>query len=199
MANESKKADARQHEKGQSANESAHLPKGSRERVRGLLKAHEGAEAMDSLIDKLKSRFESHPERHEGVEWAKVEKSLSAYPEKLASLKKMEEAGGQPDVLKVEGNDIVFADLSVFIPHQSENLTARQAEEQAKALGAELMDKDLVEYMDNRLGRFGPGTMYLKDSNSGHYLTVDILTGGMYFPHEHFSRGWRGVLRVKKA
>jgi hypothetical protein len=47
----------------------------------------------------LKSRFEKNMNRHEGLEWFKVQAKLEANTEKLWSLNEMERTGGEPDVV----------------------------------------------------------------------------------------------------
>ena len=120
-----------------------------RTRVRGLLVEaanrippvlpEEAPEAMDSLIQTLKSRFNAHPERHRGVEWDRVEKALRANPEKLASLQKLEETGGEPDVLWEQTKSFIFADFSLESPMGRRNLTYGQSVEQARAFGVMLI------------------------------------------------------------
>ncbi len=50
----------------------------------------------------LKDRFNSHPERHEGVNWQKVEAKLRADSKALESIIWMEQTGGEPDVIAAE-------------------------------------------------------------------------------------------------
>jgi hypothetical protein len=57
---------------------------------------------VEDFVALLKTRFESHQERHKGIDWAQVPARLEAYPNKLLVLQKMEQTGGEPDV---EGYD----------------------------------------------------------------------------------------------
>ncbi|HWW62460.1 MAG TPA: DUF4256 domain-containing protein, partial [Thermoanaerobaculia bacterium] len=59
------------------------------------LKANE----REELLRTLKVRFEKHMNRHEDVEWDKLQAKLEDKPEKLWSLKEMERTGGEPDVV----------------------------------------------------------------------------------------------------
>jgi hypothetical protein len=134
-------------------------PEDSRNRVRGLLETDETEKV---LIGILKARFESHPERHEGVKWTEVEKSLAAHPEKLAALKKLEETGGEPDVFwheyfsKDDPDCFVFYDfskespsisgrglngISKNSPRSRRSLNFDQASKMAMSFGAKLMDR----------------------------------------------------------
>ena len=52
----------------------------------------------EELLRALKARFEKNMNRHEGLEWAKIEAKLEANTEKLSSLNEMERTRGEPDV-----------------------------------------------------------------------------------------------------
>ncbi|WP_412465914.1 DUF4256 domain-containing protein [Pedobacter sp. KLB.chiD] len=54
---------------------------------------------VQELLDILKTRFEKNMHRHEGLEWQHVLNKLEADPQKLWALNKMEETGGEPDVV----------------------------------------------------------------------------------------------------
>jgi hypothetical protein len=57
------------------------------------------ATEREELLSVLKARSEKNRNRHEGLEWAKVQAKLEAQPEKLESLNEMERTGGEPDVV----------------------------------------------------------------------------------------------------
>ena len=50
-------------------------------------------EKRKELFNILKARFEKNLNRHEGLEWAKVQSKLEANTEKLWSLNEMERTG----------------------------------------------------------------------------------------------------------
>jgi len=56
-------------------------------------------EDREELLSELKTRFEDNMNRHEGLEWAKVQAKLEANDEKLWSLGEMERTAGEPDVV----------------------------------------------------------------------------------------------------
>jgi hypothetical protein len=56
-------------------------------------------EQREELLSALKTRFEKNMNRHEGLEWAKVQAKLEANIEKLWSLNEMERTGGEPDLV----------------------------------------------------------------------------------------------------
>ncbi|MBU0578275.1 DUF4256 domain-containing protein [Patescibacteria group bacterium] len=81
------------------------------------------AEQQGSLLSTLKTRFEEHPERHEGVEWARVERSLEAQPEIMWSIQQLEESGGEPDVFIIydDGSGFAIGDCSKESPSGRRN------------------------------------------------------------------------------
>jgi hypothetical protein len=73
---------------------------------------------VEELIKILKIRFEKNMNRHEGLEWAKVQSKLETHPEKLWSLNEMEKTGGEPDVVGVDQQtgEYIFCDCSAESP-----------------------------------------------------------------------------------
>src|ERR1044071_6408065 len=53
----------------------------------------------EELLAALKARFEKNMKRHKDRQWARIEATLQAHPEKLSSLDQMERSGGEPDVV----------------------------------------------------------------------------------------------------
>jgi hypothetical protein len=72
---------------------------------------------MDSL-EVLRSRFLTHPHRHPHTSWEDIEKRLITKPDILAIIERMEETGGEPDVVELggEGGDIYYVDCSTESP-----------------------------------------------------------------------------------
>lgn len=56
-------------------------------------------EQVSTLINILKTRFETHMSRHQALVWEQVQAKLEGNPSKLWSLYQMEETGGEPDVV----------------------------------------------------------------------------------------------------
>lgn len=75
-------------------------------------------EQREELFDILKIRFDKNINRHEGLEWAKVQAKLEANTEKLWSLHEMEITGGEPDVVAYdqESDTYTFIDCSPESP-----------------------------------------------------------------------------------
>ncbi len=72
----------------------------------------------EELLSALKARFEKNRNRHQGLEWAKVQAKLEANPKKLWWLNEMERTGGEPDVVAHDGKtgEYIFYDCSAESP-----------------------------------------------------------------------------------
>ena len=72
----------------------------------------------------VKARFEKNPNRHNGLEWPRVQARLEANAEKLWSLHEMERTGGEPDVIAQDKRtgEYVFYDCSAESPKGRRNL-----------------------------------------------------------------------------
>src|SRR5947207_4578716 len=72
----------------------------------------------EELLGALKARFEKNMNRHQGLEWAKVQAKLEANAEILWSLNEMERTGGEPDVVghDKKTGEYIFFDCSAESP-----------------------------------------------------------------------------------
>ena len=72
----------------------------------------------DDLIHTLQTRFSKHMHRHAGLTWEQVLARLHAHPASLAVLQKMEDTGGEPDVIGHTGDTgaVTFCDCSAESP-----------------------------------------------------------------------------------
>jgi len=175
--------------------------------------------ASQILLQRLQERFQQHPERHPHTSWRTVLELLRADPAKLWSLSRMEETGGQPDVVDLTFSDgrIVFADCSPESPADRRSLcydhaalqSRRQAKPQSSAvhmaaeLGIELLSEELYRRLQV-LGHFDlrtsswvntPATIRERGGAlfcERRYDTVFVFHNGAesYFA----SRGFRGLL-----
>ncbi len=70
------------------------------------------------LFGTLKARFGKNMNRHEGLDWAKVQAKLEANPAKLWTLNEMESTGGEPDVVGYDEKtgEYIFYDCSPESP-----------------------------------------------------------------------------------
>lgn len=175
----------------------------------------------EELFDALKTRFEKNMHRHKGLSWAEVEVKLEASPEKLWSLHKMEETGGEPDVVghdKTTG-EYLFYDCAPESPksrrsicYDHEALEARKANKpensammMAQEMGITLLTEEQYQQLQ-QLGNFDTKT-------SSWLLTPPAVRklGGAIFGDRRFdrvfvyhngaesyyaARGFRGWLKV---
>lgn len=173
------------------------------------------------LLDTLKSRFEKHAKRHEGIAWADVQARLEASAAARRALLAMEESGGEPDVIGREGRKgpVTFCDCSAESPagrrslcFDREALDARKehkpkgsAMEAAAAMGIELLTE--AEYRAlQELGEFDLKTSSWiatpKDVRAlGGALFCDRRFGRVFTYHNgaesyYAARGFRGLLKV---
>jgi hypothetical protein len=91
-------------------------------------------EEREELLSVLKTRFEKHTARHEGIEWAKVQARLETRPEKLWSLNEMERTGGEPDVVGYDNSadEYIFYDCSAESPKGRRSLCYDRAAHEAR-------------------------------------------------------------------
>ena len=173
------------------------------------------------MFETLKKRFDENINRHPNIKWEDVKNRLDEKPEALETLKKMEETGGEPDVLDMDDStgEIIFCDCSKETPigrrslcYDEEALLKRKknpptgsAMNQAKELGVELMNEELYRTLQKT------GEYDLKTSSwiatpedirkLGGALFSERRYGKVFIFHNgadsYYSvRGWRGVLRV---
>lgn len=179
------------------------------------------SEKRDELIKTLKARFEKHMNRHQGLEWSKVQKKLEAKPENLWSLYEMERTGGEPDVVAYDQNsdEIIFYDCSAESPSgrrslcydrkawesRKEHKPKDNAVDMATAMGIELLTEE--KYRDlQKLGNFDTKTSsWVKTPPDirklGGALFCDRRYDTVFVYHNgaesyYAARGFRGELRV---
>ncbi|MDH4424541.1 DUF4256 domain-containing protein [Bacillus cereus] len=178
-------------------------------------------EQREELLKVLQARFEKNMNRHEGLEWAKVEVKLNATHEKLWSLNEMEVTGGEPDVVGYdkEKDEYIFCDCSKESPkgrrslcYDLEALEARKkhkpennAIDVAAAMGIELLTEEQYRELQ-QLGDFDMKSSSWVQTPSdirelGGALFCDYRFGHVFVYHNgadsyYAARGFRGSLRV---
>jgi hypothetical protein len=179
------------------------------------------AEQGEELLKTLKARFEKNMQRHEGLDWAKVQAKLEANPEKLWSLHEMERTGGEPDVVGQDDKtgEIIFYDCSAESPkgrrnvcYDREALDSRKehkpedsAMDMVAAMGIELLTEEQYRELQ-KLGNFDTKTSsWVKTPSDirklGGALFADRRYGHVFVYHNgaesyYGARGFRGSLRV---
>ena len=178
-------------------------------------------EPREKLLKILKARFEKNMNRHESLEWTKVQARLEANAEKLASLDQMEETGGEPDVVghDVKTGEYIFYDCSAESPkgrrslcYDGEALESRKeykpedsAMNMAAAMGAEILTEEQYRGLQ-KLGKFDMKTSSWVKTPSGirergGALFCDRRYDHVFVYHNgaesyYAARGFRGSLRV---
>jgi hypothetical protein len=178
-------------------------------------------EQRKELLTALQSRFEKNMNRHQGLEWAKVQPRLEANAEKLWSLNEMERTGGEPDIVGRDKNtgEYIFYDCSVESPKgrrslcydrealesRKENKPDDNAVDMAGAMGIELLTEEQYRELQ-KLGNFDTKTSsWVKTPSAirklGGALFCDRRFNTVFVYHNgaesyYAARGFRGSLRV---
>ena len=172
------------------------------------------------ILETLKNRFLSHPERHLDLRWEEVEPRLSDCEKALETLKLMEDSGGEPDVIGTdEDGRLLFCDCAKETPagrrslcyddealkRRTKNPPSGSAVSAAQAMGVELLSEDLY-YRLQETGEYDLKTSsWIAASEKiralGGALFCERRYGRVFTFHNgadsYYSvRGWRGVLRV---
>jgi len=178
-------------------------------------------EQCEGLLETLKARFEKNMNRHEGLEWAKVQAKLEANPEKLWSLNEMEGTEGEPDVVGFDEktSEYIFCDCSAESPkgrrsvcfdldalesrkkHKPEN----NVMDMATAMGIELLTEEQYRELQ-KIMKFDMKTSSWVQTpaairNLGGALFCDRRYDTVFMYHNgadsyYAARGFRGLLRV---
>jgi hypothetical protein len=175
----------------------------------------------EELLGTLKARFEKNMQRHQGLDWAKVQARLEAAREKLWSLHEMERTGGEPDVVGHDKKtaEYIFFDCSAESPKgrrsvcydraaleaRKENKPKASAVEMAASMGIELLTE--AQYRElQTLGEFDTKTSSWVQTPAairklGGALFCDRRYDTVFVYHNgaesyYAARGFRGALRV---
>ena len=175
----------------------------------------------EDLVRALKARFEKNMNRHQNLEWAKVQAKLEANTEKLWSLHEMERTGGEPDVVghDKKAGEYIFYDCSEESPKgrrslcydrealdsRKENKPKGSAMDMAAAMGVELLTEEQYRELQ-KLGNFDTKTSsWVKTPSAirklGGALFCDRRFDTVFLYHNgaesyYAARGFRGSLRV---
>jgi hypothetical protein len=178
-------------------------------------------EQSEELLRVLKARFEKNMNRHEGLEWDKVQARLDANTEKLWSLNEMEITGGEPDVVGYDQkkDEYIFCDCSAESPkgrrsvcYDREALESRKkhkpennAIDMAASMGIELLTEEQYRALQ-KLEKFDIKTSSWVQTPTdirelGGALFCDCRFGHVFVYHNgaesyYAARGFRGSLMV---
>lgn len=173
------------------------------------------------MLSILKTRFMENLSRHPDLDWDAVAARLGRRPDALTALQRMEESGGEPDVLGLDPatGEVIFCDFSKETPlgrrslcYDEPALLARKknppvgsAVGQAQAMGVSLMTEELY-YRLQSVGEFDLKTSSWIETPAGirslgGALFCERRYGAVFTFHNgadsYYSvRGWRGYLKV---
>lgn len=172
-------------------------------------------------LEIFKQRFENNMSRHKNIIWEDVEKKLLNTPNKLFSLYRMEETGGEPDVISYDEKtkQFVICDCSPESPigrrslcydkkaldNRKNNKPNNSVIELAKEMGIDV----LTEHQYSELQKLGPFDQKTsswiitpdKIRKLGGALFCDFRYGKVFIYHNgaesyYSSRGFRGCLKI---
>jgi hypothetical protein len=175
----------------------------------------------EQLLRALQSRFEKNMNRHQGLEWAKVQAKLETNTERLWSLNEMERTGGEPDVVghDKKTGEYIFYDCAAESPKgrrslcydrealdsRKENKPKDNAMDMAAAMGVELLTEEEYRELQKR-GNFDTKTSsWVKTPSAIRKLSgalfCDRRFDTVFVYHNgaesyYAARGFRGSLRV---
>jgi hypothetical protein len=171
------------------------------------------------MLNILKERFEKNPARHPDLDWARVEACLRQNADALAALTRMEESGGEPNVIGFAEGGLLFCDCAKETPagrrslcydeaarlERRKNPPAGSAEQQAREMGVRLLTEALY-FRLQELGEFDLKTSSWIETpeeirRKGGALFCERRYGRVFTFHNgadsYYSvRGWRGYILV---
>jgi hypothetical protein len=175
----------------------------------------------EELLRTLQRRFERNMVRHEGISWPQVRTRLEGDADAVEAIRRMEETGGEPDVIgrDEETGQLTFCDCSPESPsgrrslcYDGEALAARKehkpqgsATELAASMGIDLLSEQDYRALQ-RLGTFDAKTSSWIDTPAdvralGGALFCDRRYDRVFVYHNgaqsyYAARGFRGLRRV---
>ncbi len=173
------------------------------------------------MIDILKNRFEKNKMRHPDISWEAVEARLRENEGSIELLRRMEETGGEPDVIGMEEatGKFIFCDCSSESPagrrslcYDDEALEKRKknppsgsAVHQAQEMGVSLLTEELYRQLQE-LGPFDLKTSSWiatpeKIRSKGGALFCERRYDAVFTFHNgadsyYGVRGWRGFITI---
>ena len=173
------------------------------------------------MIELLEKRFLENPGRHPNLSWEYVRTRLMESADSLEILKRMEETGGEPDVIGLDSGTgkLIFCDCAKETPagrrslcydeealrKRAKNPPAGSALHQAEEIGVSLMTEALYRRLQT-LGEYDLKTSsWIATPDAirtlGDALFCERRYGAVFTFHNgadsYYSvRGWRGYLLV---
>lgn len=175
----------------------------------------------DDFLKVLEMRFNKNSNRHEGLSWNLLEQKLKSNSDKIEILQKMEDTGGEPDVVGFDEKtgEFLFIDCAAESPAGRRSLCYDKAAfdkrkankpknnvlDSAAEMGIELLNEEDYRYLQS-LGKFDTKTSsWLKTPDEirslGGAIFGDFRYGRIFIYHNgadsyYAARGFRGKLKV---
>jgi hypothetical protein len=156
---------------------------------------------IEAFLNLLEERFVTNMGRHKDMDWSEIRSKLHASQEKLLILYRMEQSGGEPDVIGFENGEYIFCDCSKESPegrrstcYDKEALDSRKAnkpwnsaEQLEQEIGIEMLDEEDYRNLQ-KLGDFDLKTSSWiktpeKIRNLGGALFCDKRYGDVFTYH----------------
>ena len=173
------------------------------------------------MLSTLQKRFLEHMHRNTDLDWQKIHHKLEGNPKKLAVLQKMEETGGEPDVVDFDekSGEYIFFDCAAESPKErrslcydrdalekrKENKPKNNAIDAAAEIGIELLTEEDYRYLQT-VGSFDTKTSsWLETPENirklGGAIFGDFRYGTVFIYHNgaesyYAARGFRGKMKV---
>ncbi|WP_251137040.1 DUF4256 domain-containing protein [Exiguobacterium sp. s193] len=175
----------------------------------------------EALLKQLETRFKEQMQRHPDVDWKEVERRLREQPDALAVLKRMEQTGGEPDLVTNPDDPTVltFFDCAKESPKErrsgcydqraretrKKNPPATSALEQAAEIGISVLTEaqyrllQTIEPVDLKTSSWVATPSRIRDQGGALYCdrrydTVFVYHNGA--DSYYASRGFRGCLTL---
>ena len=155
------------------------------------------AAEREALLATLAARFSANMTRHADIRWADVQARLEAKPAALTALKKMEETGGEPDVIGTDASGaFLFCDCVAESPAGRRSLcydrAALDARKEAKPAGSAMemahdIGGEMLTEADYALLQ-SVGAFDLKTSSWLHTPADVRARGGALFGDKRYGR-----------
>ncbi len=172
------------------------------------------SQTAKALFEQLEARFDknpSHSPRPKGISFSDLKDALAKNPALLWSIAEMEKTGGAPDLIDVQLDAFIIADVSKEAPEGRRDLTYDQAAKMVNQMGIQMMDRVTYRNLQELVSLDRNTSVWLltdEDTRKQGYALIgyrdrlanyDVVTQGNYAERPHPFRGWRGVLRVPRG
>jgi len=178
-------------------------------------------EEQSNLLESLKKRFAKNMHRHKNIDWNDVQTQLETNPLTIEVLFKMEETGGEPDVVVFDekSKELIFCDCSKESPKgrrsycydraaldaRKEHKPANSVIDAAKEIGVKLLNEEeyralqALEAFDTKTSSWIETPQKIRDLDGA--LFGDFRYDTVFFYHNgassyYAARGFRGLLKV---